>query len=135
MPHNTDLPHTNNLTSPDRRVVITGMGWVTPLGADIQTAWDKLLSAQSGVGPVTRFDASTCSTNFAAEVKDFSLHDHLGDRAAPHLDAGISTQFALAATKSAWSMAGLDTSPPNPKRTGINLGAGEGVLEYDHYIP
>lgn len=117
-----------------KRVVITGMGWVTPLGSDINNAWDKLLSAQSAVGPITRFDASNCATNFAAEVQDFDLVDHLGDRAIAHDRAGISTKFALAATNAAWKMAGFDTSPPNLKRTGIYLGAGEGVLDYDPYM-
>jgi len=119
---------------PEKRVVITGMGWVTPLGTDIDDAWTKLLSAQSAVGPITRFDASTCSTNFAAEVKGFDLRQHLGDRADAHQHAGLSTMFALAATKDAWTMAALDRSPPNLKRTGIYLGAGEGVLDYPPYM-
>ncbi len=119
---------------PNRRVVITGMGWVTPLGVDIDHAWQRLLNAESAVGPVTRFDASTCSTNFAAEVRGFELSEHLGDHAATHADAGVSTQFALAATKAAWTMAGMDSSPPDLTRTGIYLGAGEGVLDYDPYM-
>jgi 3-oxoacyl-[acyl-carrier-protein] synthase II len=118
----------------NHRVVITGMGWVTPLGLDIDHAWSRLLNAESAVGPVTRFDASTCSTNFAAEVQDFELSDHLGERASAHRDAGISTQFALVATKAAWSMAGMNTHAPDLTRTGIYLGAGEGVLDYDPYM-
>ncbi len=132
----TNAPTNTATHSPSghHRVVITGMGWVTPLGHDIDTAWDKLLNAQSAIGPVTRFDASTCSTNFAAEVTDFSLHEHLGDRANAHDHAGVGTQFALAATNQAWKMAKLDTAPPNLKRTGIYLGAGEGVLDYPPYM-
>ncbi len=122
------------MTPENQRVVITGMGWVTPLGTSIDDAWNKLLDAQSAIAPVTRFDASTCATNFAAEVEDFSLHDHLGDRADAHAHAGLGTQFALAATKAAWTMARLDTAPPNLKRTGIYLGAGEGVLDYPPYM-
>ncbi len=122
------------MTPKKQRVVITGMGWVTPLGTDIDNVWNKLLSAQGAIGPVTRFDASTCATNFAAEVKNFTLTDHLGDRAHVHSAAGLGTQFALAATKTAWTMAGLDTTPPNLKRTGIYLGAGEGVLDYPPYM-
>ncbi len=117
-----------------KRVVITGMGWVTPLGHDIEDAWARLLDAHSAVGPVTRFDASTCSTNFAAEVKGFDLRTLIGQRADAHSDAGLSTQFALAATDAAWRMAGMDTSPPDLTRTGIYLGAGEGVLDYDPYM-
>lgn len=122
------------MISNNQRVVITGMGWVTPLGTDINDTWAKLTSAQSAIAPVTRFDASTCATNFAAEVKDFDLADHLGDRADAHRHAGVGTQFALAAATAAWKMAGLDTTPPNLKRTGIYLGAGEGVLDYPPYM-
>lgn len=124
-----DTQHVSN-----KRVVITGMGWVTPLGDDIDHAWSRLLNAESAIGPVTRFDASSCSTNFAAEVKDFDLSEHLAERAEAHSDAGVSTQFALAATKAAWRMAGMDTMPPDLTRTGIYLGAGEGVLDYDPYM-
>ncbi len=122
------------MTPDNQRVVITGMGWVTPLGTDINDTWNKLLHAQSAIAPVTRFDASTCATNFAAEVKDFPLADPLGDRAGVHKHAGVGTEFALAAASSAWKMAGLDTTPPNLKRTGIYLGAGEGVLDYPPYM-
>ncbi len=126
---------TNGAQNHDRhRVVITGMGWVTPLGADIDNAWARLLNAESAVGSISRFDASTCSTNFAAEVKDFNLKDYIGDRANTHADAGISTQFALAATDHAWKMAGMDQSPPDLTRTGIYLGAGEGVLDYQPFM-
>jgi len=118
----------------DRRVVITGMGWVTPLGWGIDDAWNRLLRCESGVGPVTRFDASTCSTNFAAEVKGFDLREHLGDRTDAHEHAGLSTRFALAAARDAWDMAGLFKAPPKPGRTGIYLGAGEGVLDYEPYM-
>lgn len=117
-----------------KRVVITGMGWITPLGTDIDSAWSKLINAQIAIGPVTRFDASTCSTNFAAEVKGFELKDHIGDHTSNHKHAGVSTQFALAATNAAWKMAGFDTTPPNLKRVGIYLGAGEGVLDYPPYM-
>jgi len=122
-----------NQTHP-KRVVITGMGWVTPLGTDIDTTWEKLLSAQSAIAPITRFDASTCSTNFGGEVKGFALSDHLGERASIHAHAGVSTQFALAAATAAWKMSGLDKDVPNLKRVGIYLGAGEGVLDYPPYM-
>ncbi|MGV6813471.1 MAG: beta-ketoacyl-[acyl-carrier-protein] synthase family protein, partial [Phycisphaerales bacterium] len=123
-----------SMNSTPPRVVITGMGWVTPMGCDIDQVWDKLLDAQSAIAPVSRFDASTCSTSFAAQVNDFSFAEQLGDRANAHEHAGLGTQFALSAAVDAWKMAGMDTSPPNLKRTGIYLGAGEGVLDYPPYM-
>ena len=65
-----------------RRVVITGMGWVTPLGCDIESVWQRLLAGESGIAPTTLFDASTYPTTFSAEVKSFDLKDHLGPDAA-----------------------------------------------------
>jgi len=126
--------HSDVSSSDAHRVVITGMGWVTPLGADIDSTWSKLIATQSAIGPVTRFDASTCSTNFAAEVKNFDLNEFLADESGLHANAGVGTQFALAATISAWKMAGLDTKTPDLKRTGIYLGAGEGGLDYPPYM-
>ena len=125
---------TGNPSSDAHRVVITGMGWVTPLGSAIESTWNKLLNAQSAIAPVTRFDASTCATNFAAEVKDFELNEFIADTSGLHQHAGIGTQFALAATISAWKMARLDTDSPNLKRVGIYLGAGEGGLDYPPYM-
>ena len=120
-----------------RRVVITGMGWVTPLGCDVDAVWDRLLKGDSGVGRVSRFDASTFKTNFAAEVKNFNLADFLADRAAPHLSAGLSTQFALAAASRAWRQSGLESLASSGRlsrrRFGIYLGAGEGQLDFDNY--
>ena len=116
-----------------RRVVITGAGWVTPLGDDLDAVWKRLLAGDSGIGPVTRFDASTFSTNFAAEVKGFDLSKYLRDPAR-HGGAGHSTRFALAAAANAWRQAGLDGFKLNPRRAGIYMGAGEGTLDYDNFI-
>lgn len=117
-----------------RRVVITGMGWITPLGNDIDPGWSRLLKGESGIGPVTRFDASTFSTNFAAEVKGFRLADFLKDP-GPHQAAGPSTQFALAAASQAWAQSGLkNASSLKPRRVGMYLGAGEGSPDYDNFM-
>jgi 3-oxoacyl-[acyl-carrier-protein] synthase II len=127
-----------------RRVVITGMGWVTPLGSDVASVWTKLLAGASAVGPVTRFDASTFATNFAAEVKSFELAHFLADH-APHAEAGLNTRFALAAAAQAWKQAGLghDAGPAfrvspvrglDLSRMGMYLGAGEGSLDYDNFL-
>lgn len=126
-----------------RRVVITGMGWVTPLGHDIASVWSKLIAGQCAVGPVTRFDASTFATNFAAEVKGFAL-EHFLESAPAHAGAGLSTRFALAAAAQAWHQAGLGTAVgrgfrPAPiasldlSRMGMYLGAGEGTLDMDNF--
>jgi len=118
---------------PERRVVITGVGWVTPLGDDVDAVWSRLLAGETAIAPVTRFDASTCITTFAAEVKDFDLTGFLGDRASMHERAGLSTRFALGACKNAWDQAGL-TGAVDLDRVGIYLGAGEGVLDYEPYM-
>ena len=128
------------MTEFGRRVVITGMGWVTPLGADLDGVWRRLLAGESAIGPVTRFDASTCPTNFAAEVRGFDLADFMGEEAATHARAGVGTRFALAAAAQAWERAGLGdrsgalTADVDLDRFGVYLGSGEGSLDYDNFF-
>lgn len=120
-----------------RRVVITGTGWITPLGHDVDSVWQRLLKGESGVDRVTHFDATTFKTDFAAEVRGFDLRKALGERAAAHADAGSSTQYALAAAKQAWDQAGLGPWASQGKlsrrRFGVYLGAGEGELDFANY--
>ena len=130
--------------APDsKRVVITGMGWVTPLGQGIDEVWRRLLAGESGVGPVGRFPAQTFPTNFAAEVAPFELSDEFADT-SPHQYAQAHVRYALAAAARAWRMAGLgDVSTPGgrhagyrdlePRRVGIYLGSGEGELDFDTF--
>ena len=116
-----------------RRVVITGMGCVTPLGHDVETVWAALLTAQSGLAPTTVFDASTFPATFAAEVKGFQLPEPLAS-GGRHDHAGRHTRFALAAAVQAWRSAGLGGSEHfDPRRTGIYLGSGEGSLDFDNF--
>lgn len=121
-----------------RRVVITGMGWVTPLGTDLDAVWARLLAGDSGIGPVTRFAGSTFPTNFAAEVKNFRLSDHVEDSNGSFRRAGMSTQYALAAATKAWKQAGLDVATKdgrvNAEEIGVYLGAGEGSLDFENYV-
>ncbi|MBX3358370.1 MAG: beta-ketoacyl-[acyl-carrier-protein] synthase family protein [Phycisphaeraceae bacterium] len=118
----------------DRRVVITGMGWVTPLGHDIESVWARLLRGENAIGPVTRFDAHSFKTNFAAEVKDFRFKE-LVPANVRHAGVGTSTQFALAAATKAWRSSGLDGFDAlKRRRLGIYLGSGEGTLDYDNYF-
>src|SRR6478672_1084098 len=114
------------------RVVITGIGWITPMGHDVETVWRRLLAGESGIERTTLFDASTFPTTFGAEVKNFRLADHLPD-IAQHKDAGRNTQFALAACLQAWKAAGLDADKLDLDRVGIYLGSGEGSLDFDAY--
>ncbi|MDX2117510.1 MAG: beta-ketoacyl-[acyl-carrier-protein] synthase family protein [Planctomycetota bacterium] len=119
------------------RVVITGMGWVTPLGDDVDTTWSRLMRGESGIGRVSRFDASTFATNFAGEVKNFDLSRYIANT-TQHAAAGVSTQFAVAAAANALKQSGLaigsGTKQTKARRVGIYLGAGEGSLDYDAYM-
>ncbi len=116
-----------------RRVVITGMGCVTPLGHDVEGLWRALLDGVSGLAPVTVFDASTFPSSFAAEVKGFELPDELRVTGR-HRHAGRHTQFALAAAAQAWRASGLSAWEQfDPRRTGIYLGSGEGSLDFENF--
>jgi len=120
--------------SAPERIVVTGMGWITPLGHDLDTVWSRLMKGESGMAPTTHFDAKTFPTSFAAEVRELDLAKFLPD-ASRHASAGPNTQFALGAAAQAWKQAGFDRSPPkDPRRVGCYLGAGEGVLDFDNYV-
>ena len=118
----------------DRRVVITGIGWVTPLGHDIETAWVRLLAGESGIDRTTHFDASTFPTQFSAQIKDYDYRQYVAQQAC-HEGVGLNTAFALGAGTQAWRSAGLDRFDGlNRERLGIYLGAGEGSLDFDNYV-
>ena len=116
-----------------RRVVITGMGWITPLGHDVESVWSKLLAGASGIGPVTRYDASTFVTNFAAEVRNFRL-EHFLEECGRHEHAGLSTRFMLGAAAQAWKQSGLGAfSALKRRRMGMYFGCGEGTLDFEPF--
>ncbi|HMQ14860.1 MAG TPA: beta-ketoacyl-ACP synthase II [Phycisphaerae bacterium] len=117
-----------------RRVVITGMGWITPLGHDIDGVWQRLLRGESGVAPTTIFDARTYPTQFAAEVKDFDLARFLGPHYERHRTASRNAGFALAAAEIAWRDAGLGGAGVDPEMVGVYLGGGEGPIDFDNFV-
>lgn len=121
----------------EQRVVITGIGWVTPLGHDIDGAWRRLLAGECGMGPTELFDATTFPTSFSAQVRDFTLKAYLGADAERHVGASRNTQFALAAAVMAWRDAGLSAATLGPRlnseRVGVYLGGGEGPLDFGRF--
>ena len=109
-----------------RRVVVTGIGLVTPLGIGTEQTWSALLNGQSGVGPITRFDASEQASQIAAEVKGFNPEDWFEKKQAKNLDAFV--QYAVAAADIAWKNSGLSITDDNVNRVGVITGCGMGGL-------
>lgn len=108
------------------RVVITGMGAVTPIGNDVPTFWQSLKDGKCGIGPITRFDVSDYKVKLAAEVKDFDISQYVEGREAKRMDK--SSHFAIAAAQQAVDQAGLTPGTFNPYRTGVIYGSGIGGL-------
>ena len=109
-----------------RRVVITGLGAVTPLGNDVPTTWSNVIAGRSGAGPITQFDASGFKTRFACEVKDFDATPLLGRKEARRLDR--FAQFAVAAARQALDDSGLQVTADNSWRCGVYIGTGIGGI-------
>src|SRR5262245_17294167 len=110
-----------------RRVVITGLGTINPLAADIPTYWKALLEGKSGIGPIEQLDTSAFKVKFGGEVKNFDPESVLEGKAARRLDR--FAQFALVAAKSAVRDSGLDFSKEDPYRCGVIVGSGIGGLD------
>ncbi len=111
------------------------MGWITPLGDDIEQVWKKMLEGAHGVGTTTLFNATTFPTHFSAEIKSFSLENYLGKDAEKHADASRNAKFALAAADNAWKNAGLDLwTALDPSRVGVYLGGGEGPVDFENFV-
>ena len=109
----------------ERRVVITGMGAVTPVGRDVARTWTAMTESRSGVGPIRSFDASGLPVRIAAEVTDFSPSDHFGVRDARRIDR--FAQLGLVAARQALADSGLDVGA-RPERVGVVFGSGLGGL-------
>jgi 3-oxoacyl-[acyl-carrier-protein] synthase II len=113
-------------TGPRRRVVITGMGAITPLGLSVDELWKNLLEGKSGAGPITYFDASDYDTKFACEVKGFDAMKHMDRKLAQRTD--LFTQFALYAAEAALNDSGLKLELEDRERIGVVVGSGIGGM-------
>jgi 3-oxoacyl-[acyl-carrier-protein] synthase II len=109
-----------------RRVVVTGMGAITPLGLTVNELWNNLLAGASGVGPITYFDASQYDTKFAAELKGFDPLKYMDRKTAQRVDP--FTQYALAAAEEAVRDSGLDFTKESGERIGVVFGSGIGGM-------
>jgi len=117
-----------------RRVVVTGLGAVTPLGNDVSTMWQSQLQCRNGVGPITHFDASNFPTKFAAEVRNYDFDSQV-ENPARFADAGRNIRFAIGAARQAVHDSGIHDSPGfNPARFGVYLGAGEGQQNFLQFM-
>jgi 3-oxoacyl-[acyl-carrier-protein] synthase II len=111
----------------ERRVVVTGLGAITPLGNDVETSFNAMLAGKSGIGAITRFDASRHSTRIAGEVRGFALDPAVADKKdARRMDYFV--QYAMAATHEALRDSGLDLGAENMERMGCLIGSGIGGL-------
>ncbi len=109
-----------------RRVVVTGLGIISPVGNSVATAWDNIVNGRSGIGPVTRFDASSLPTRIAGEVKGFDVGAYLSTKEARRFDTFV--HYGLAAAMDAIKDAGLEANPANAERIGVCIGSGIGGL-------
>jgi 3-oxoacyl-[acyl-carrier-protein] synthase II len=120
-----------------RRVVVTGLGIVSPVGNDVATAWSTILEGRSGIGPVTRIDTTTFSTHFGGEIRQLDLKPYLSVKDARRMDAFM--QYGVVAGMQAMRDSGLEVTEANSDRIGILMGSGMGGLEsieetYDRYL-
>ncbi len=117
-----------------RRVVVTGIGCITPLGNSVEAMWAKLREGVSGVDQITHFDAANFPTQFAAEVHDYRLEEYIQDTTR-FADAGRNIRFAIGAATQTMNDAGLLDSPHfDPSRFGVYLGAGEGQQDFMQFM-
>lgn len=108
------------------RVVITGMGAITPVGNDVPSFWESLKTGKCGIGPITKFDVSDFKVKLGAEVKDFDPTQYMEKREARRADANV--HYAMAAAVQAVEQAGLKEGNFDPYRTGVIFGSGVGGL-------
>ena len=115
------------MTRPNRRrVVVTGLGCISPVGNTVAASWEALLAGQSGIATITKFDASAFSTHFAGEVKGFNIEDYIPGKEARHMDTFI--HYGMAAGMQAMQDSGLEVTEVNAERIGVLVGSGIGGL-------
>jgi 3-oxoacyl-[acyl-carrier-protein] synthase II len=115
------------LTRPNRRrVVVTGLGCISPVGNTVAASWDALIAGKSGIATITKFDASAFSTHFAGEVKGFNIEEYIPGKEARHMDTFI--HYGMAAGMQAMQDSGLEVSEANAERIGVLVGSGIGGL-------
>ncbi|QNN24246.1 beta-ketoacyl-[acyl-carrier-protein] synthase family protein [Planctomycetales bacterium ZRK34] len=123
-----------NTNKNEHRVVLTGMGAITPLGHDVETIWANLLAGKCGIRPTEHFDAATFPTQFSAQVVDYDYRNFV-EHPEYHEHAGLNTRFALGAARQAWANSGLDkVADLDRDRIGLYLGSGEGTLDFENYV-
>jgi len=120
-----------------RRVVVTGLGIVSPVGNDVSTAWDSIVAGRSGIRPVTRFDTSNFPVHFGGEIRDLNLEPYISPKEARRMDAFM--QYGVVAGMQAMRDSGLTVTEANTERVGIMMGSGMGGLEsieeaYDRFL-
>jgi 3-oxoacyl-[acyl-carrier-protein] synthase II len=120
-----------------RRVVVTGLGIVSPVGSTVSSAWDAILNGRSGIGPITRFDVSAFPVRFGGAVRDFDVTQYISAKEARRMDEFM--QYGVAAGIQAMTDSGIDVSKLDPTRCGAICGAGIGGLatieaEYGEYL-
>ncbi|MCL5256970.1 MAG: beta-ketoacyl-ACP synthase II [Chloroflexi bacterium] len=109
-----------------KRVVITGMGALTPVGNDVESSWSNLIAGKSGIGPITRFDSAGFDARIAGEVKDFDPAQFINFKEAKRMDRFV--HFALTATFQAMADAGFKVTPENADNVGVLIGSGIGGI-------
>jgi 3-oxoacyl-[acyl-carrier-protein] synthase II len=109
-----------------RRVVVTGLGLISPVGNSVATAWDNLIAGRTGIATITKFDHSALSVHFAGEVKDFNVEEYVSAKEARHMDTFI--HYGIAAGTQAIRDSGITISDQNAERIGVMVGSGIGGL-------
>ncbi len=109
-----------------RRVVVTGMGIVSPVGNTLKQAWDNIVNGVSGIAPITHFDTTDFATKIAGEIKNFQITDYLSNKDAKKMDPFI--HYAMAAGEDAIADSGLEVTEKNAERIGVYVGAGIGGI-------